>query len=406
MKDGGAVRRLVTMLAALPPLLLAGCSGGSASGTAPTGVPPVSWAIAASPALATGLGELTGVACVSATDCWAVGSSLGADGSGQPLIESYAGAGWSIVASPTLPTGAGGGGLSGVACAGPGECWAVGSATSADGSAAPLIERYAGTGWSLVSGAVPTAGSSGGSLSGIACVDAGDCWAVGGRGPGGGPSGEGELIEHYSGGGWSVAPSPALGAGLSGGYLSGVACPDASACWAVGTAVRTNGTAQPLIDGYSGGGWSAATTSGPTAGRDLSGVACSGADACWAVGTQTGIATATFMERYAGGGWSGVSGPALPTGRHDGLLSGVACSGPGDCWAVGAADAPSGLNLVLIARFAAGMWSTATSPSPAGGNGSILSAVTCIAPDDCWAVGNSGDSSFSGDGPTLIEHAS
>jgi hypothetical protein len=48
---------------------------------------------------------LNGVTCVSAGDCWAVGSSSSVNGPGEPLIEHYAGSRWAIVNSPNPSPG-------------------------------------------------------------------------------------------------------------------------------------------------------------------------------------------------------------------------------------------------------------------------------------------------------------
>ena len=72
--------------------------------------------------------ELSGVACVGASDCWVAGFSTGANGNSQALIAHDTGSGWAIVSIPA-PSGSAADDLNGVTCAGPGECWAVGSTT-------------------------------------------------------------------------------------------------------------------------------------------------------------------------------------------------------------------------------------------------------------------------------------
>jgi hypothetical protein len=85
------------------------------------------------------------VTCLSAGDCWAVGASV--NGTGQPLIEHYAGSSWAIVSTPSPSPG---GGLNGVTCVSAGDCWAVGFSSSVNGPGEPLIEHYAGSRWAIV----------------------------------------------------------------------------------------------------------------------------------------------------------------------------------------------------------------------------------------------------------------
>jgi hypothetical protein len=49
----------------------------------------------------------------------------------------------------------------------------------------------------------PAPGSSLGSLQGVTCAGANDCWAVGYSGGPDSPDGPG-LIEHYSGSSWTI----------------------------------------------------------------------------------------------------------------------------------------------------------------------------------------------------------
>jgi hypothetical protein len=144
------------------------------------------------------------VTCRSASSCWAVGISNSAGGTEQALIEQYAGSGWSIVSSPS-PPGSLDSQLASVACVSATDCWAVGySDTSNPPNGNPtspnlidqtLIEQYTGTGWTIVSSPTPSDETSA-QVEGVACTSSGDCWAVGGPSPKWG-SGSGEtLIEH------------------------------------------------------------------------------------------------------------------------------------------------------------------------------------------------------------------
>jgi hypothetical protein len=193
--------------------------------------------------------ELYDVACVSAGDCWAVGGIVNPQGLGGstpgtqdalPLVARYTGSGWAIVITPNR----GPGNLAGVTCAGGGGCWAVGSLSAA--SSPPLIEHDLGTGW-----AVSTPDPSPADLSDIACPSVGECWAVGSS------ASSKPLIERHAGSRWAVvsnaAPNTAPGAGS--GSLEGVTCASANDCWAVGHSGGPDSDGQMLIEHYSGSSW-------------------------------------------------------------------------------------------------------------------------------------------------------
>jgi hypothetical protein len=100
----------------------------------------------------------------------------------MPLAPAPAG-GWAIVTSPNsrnLQNSY----LFGVTCVSASNCWAVGSVfdSNAIPNYATLIERWDGTSWAVV--ASPNTTDAGGNaypnfLTGVTCVSASDCWAVG-----------------------------------------------------------------------------------------------------------------------------------------------------------------------------------------------------------------------------------
>src|SRR3989442_4417555 len=88
------------------------------------------WSIVSSPNTdATQSNQLSGVTCLSASDCWAVGSYFNAASVAQPLIEHWDGTSWAIVPSPNTGSEQGNllSGLAGVTCVSASDCWAVGS---------------------------------------------------------------------------------------------------------------------------------------------------------------------------------------------------------------------------------------------------------------------------------------
>jgi hypothetical protein len=326
--------------------------GGDASATTIWQYAEGEWS-SASVAGPVGLNDL---ACPTPVDCWAVGwlvppAGINTDGILQPVIEQSTGGPFAVVSSPAM-TGLDE--LDGVTCVGADDCWAVGSygsqtITQVPGSiqatetvtSHPLVEHYDGTGWTLVTVAAP-AGNSG--LSGVTCVSAEDCWAVGQEYAGG------VLIEQYSAGAWAPVASPQI-SGNPDDTLSALSCATAEDCWAVGSTgmpqTATAPTQQSLALHYTGGTWTPVTTPGITSanGGGLTGIACPSADDCWAVGTAEGPAwdltgspppdmAATIVEHWSGGSWQAVSGPQADDGEPG--LRGITCPPTNDpCYAFG-----------------------------------------------------------------------
>src|SRR5207253_656150 len=93
--------------------------------------------------------ELLGVTCVSASECWAVGTvGRNAANASQTLIERWDGTSWAIVTSPNT-NATQNNYLNGVTCVSASECWAVGSYYN-DSAYQTLIERWDGTSWAIV----------------------------------------------------------------------------------------------------------------------------------------------------------------------------------------------------------------------------------------------------------------
>jgi hypothetical protein len=163
------------------------------------------------------------------------------------MIEHYDGTSWSIVSSPS-PSG-NGYYLGGVACTSATDCWATGSyATTVQQS---LKEHYDGASWNVVDSANTDPGQSNFPFA-ITCQSATDCWAVGWYFgfPGGNVY---TLINHYDGTSWSVADSPnppPNNAGQNVDFLTAVTCSSTTDCWAVGYYFNSNGVQQTITEHY------------------------------------------------------------------------------------------------------------------------------------------------------------
>jgi hypothetical protein len=118
---------------------------------------------------------LTGVSCVSASFCTAVGA-YAPPNRYLPLAESWNGTTWSIVPSPHKGTFSP---FNGVSCVSASACTAVGVYATKLGGSRTLIESWDGTQWSVVPSPNKTVGANADILAGVSCVSGGACIAVG-----------------------------------------------------------------------------------------------------------------------------------------------------------------------------------------------------------------------------------
>jgi hypothetical protein len=230
------------------------------------------WTIAES-AAQDGDAVLRGLAAVSPTDVWAVGSEQGA-----PFAVHWDGASWQTAALPTPAVAGGLNAISGSAT----DLWAVGAA--ADGTRV-LTAHWDGTRWSYV----PDAGVSDGGLLTVATVAPNDVWAGGDA-----------LLQHWDGTQWrdvsqsfsgvrgslSAVSSSDVWLGAAGGMahwngatwrpvttqqmdltghtnaqIGAVSALSPTDVWAAGTLGSGSATSAPLVVHYDGSGWSVAVDS-------------------------------------------------------------------------------------------------------------------------------------------------
>ncbi|MFN2581818.1 MAG: hypothetical protein ABR498_03645, partial [Candidatus Dormibacteria bacterium] len=351
-------------------------SGGAWS-VAPGGVPPST------------LGGLSGAACVSASSCYAVGSTTSSGGT-APLIEQWNGTLWTE-SSVAAPSGAATSGLAAISCTS--DCWTVGDAQPSTTYIEALLYRLNGSTWGQ-SSFPPSIGTNVNTLGGISCLSSFVCVSVGSHTDGQFAE---TLVEAWNGDAWTIVPSPSVN-GLDN-FLDGVSCVSTTACWAVGDAQNDSGsTAQPLIESWNGTAWTTGSAPAPTGAQVtlLTGVACVSMTDCWAVGysfvggtTVTGPAAATTLtEHFDGTSWSIVSSPNGSPGNNS-VLESVTCVTSADCWAVGFSVGNTSAASGLVERWNGSQWQVASSEQSSGSDNAGLFGVTCADATHCWAVGYS-----------------
>ena len=316
---------------------------------------------------------LSGVSCTAAV-CTAVGDYVNSSGNRVTLAEQWDGTTWTTQATPNPP---GSGILSGVSCAATTACSAVGYSSPE----AALAEQWNGTAWAIQPSLSTGTAAFSPDLAGVSCTSGAACTAVG--------SVEhvycyprppyckvvtGTLAMRWNGTTWSRASTPNPSP-TSPSVLSGVTCPGATTCTAVG-----NSGGVTLAEAWNGTVWSIQTTPG---GGGLSSVSCTASTSCVAVGHSGG---GTLAEAWNGTAWT-IEPTPNPTGAASSVLSGVSCAAT-VCTAVGNYVNGSGNQMTLAEQWNGSAWTIQSTPNPTGATSSRLSGVSCTAANGCTAVGD------------------
>jgi hypothetical protein len=306
-------------------------------------------------------GVLSGVACPTATRCFAVGNNDVGNGSGKRiLIEQWNGKTWSIT-SRIRPAGSHTSQLDDVACFAAQRCFAVGS-WDFERKTHAYIAQWNGKAWSSVT--VPHIHGDEGEIKqsrllSITCVRTTSCFAVGSYIDNRRTK---ALTVRFDGTRWRTVYGPTLEKKLTYTSLSAVSCVSNTICHGVGRygdaaayggeccinaprAMRWNGIRWLIVD----------SPSSTKAYDELTGDACPAADLCLAVGSARNWQTGKYhvlVERWNGTTWS-----VVDTGLDQvpGLTA-IACRSRGSCVAVGGKGRP------IVARMQGGSWSAASIP--------------------------------------------
>jgi hypothetical protein len=294
-----------------------------------------------------------------------------------------------------------------IACPPAGPC--ILAATGSQGSTGSFVLYTASQGKWVQATTVPTSLASDGFYArAVTCPASDDCLVVGTDYEAVSSRTEVSAVTAKSPGGWTTTRLP-LPAGSSPGeslQMSGIACPTAGDCVAVGDMSQTNpannGSSQAVIATLQGGNWTVAMAPLPAdaapspAATDLEGVACPAVGSCVAVGSYFSADgnDVPLIETLSTGTWQPGTAPVLDN-TGDGLLYSVACPQPGTCVAVG--NNVVGNNVGpssdpgIIETLAHGTWHVSAAPQPTGAPGQFwgyLWAVACPAPGSCVAAGD------------------
>jgi len=372
--------------------------------------PAPTWTIANTPNI-TGAsnGGLIGVSCWVSRFCEAVGHYENSFGVQVALAEAWNGSSWRIQQTPN-PTGSIDTQLGGVSCNSPVACTAVGYSENSAGQDATLVETWNGASSQIVdtpnpaSGTGPTGGSctvgyacvaGGGAevgLMGVTCRSVNSCLAVGYAESA--ASDDETLVEAWNGVSWTIQNTPNPANSTSNGF-SGISCPAANRCLAVGYTEDGPGTDQRLVELWNGSEWSIQHAPLPVGANTstLFGIACRSTSACTAVGYDNDLflVNVPLVETWNGRSWSIRNTPDPYNSLESGLFA-VSCPTSASCTAA-ASSVNGSLDPQTLAESSNGRsWAISATPNPPSAPATALFGVSCRTADSCAAVGSYEDS--------------
>jgi hypothetical protein len=380
-RTGGAIAAL-SLAAAAAPAVAAAPAGAVSSRAVPATA--AGWRVAQVISARGHSILLGGIDAVSASDAWAGGVSLPADGAGngRPLIEHWNGRAWHQVALPAKAArrvsnglflgiiGASSardvwafseagsylrrsgtrwtfGGLPGyqagktviftIKVFGPDDAWVFGATTAGAGSKAkftPYAARFNGRTWTSVR--VPGTGI----VATVSALSSGDMWAL----TGSQAAGSGELaptpgVEHWNGRAWRTAPTqPRL---PKNGTLSGIVALTPHDVWVGGSAPNSKAGTSELARHWNGRTWTNASPRPTPTANDyyLASLTPDGHGGLWALGAE--ISGPERLWHYSRGSWQ------APGRSSWEVLELEAVPGTGSTWAL-AANADLTAALILL----------------------------------------------------------
>jgi hypothetical protein len=203
-------------------------------------------------------------------------------------------------------------------------------------------------------------------LSGLDCVSAKKCWAIGSTVGGDDGANAAALIGTVNGGAtWAAEAIPPTV-----GYLSGIACTDTIHCTAVGQAAGPTGTQAVAIMTLDGGvRWGPVVI--PPSVVDLTAITCEHDGRCMAVGT-TPMGSVALVSMSSGATWTqGGSLPAAMSGA-----TAVSCTADGSCWVTGhtVTDLNHVTGILALSTNDGATWATVAIPTGAGN----LTGLSCL----------------------------
>lgn len=346
--------------------------------------------------------RLSAVSCRSTTSCMAVGSYVDSGKATHPLALTWNGTSWTQTATSPQPGGSTGGELNGVSCpTGTSGCGAAGSYTDAGGKRHALSPWWSGTSWSELSLPIP-AGATSSEVMGGMCTTVTSCHLVGSYVDASGTTKP--LALKLNTETWVLKSTP-LPAGAASGRLNEASCVS-SACVAVGSYVDGSGVKKTYALKYASEAWSLTTVPVPSeaTASELTGVSCPSASECTAVGSfDRNSETRPLALKWDGTVWSEQTVESESLAASTAPFAGVSCPSTTMCQAVGSLTyGKTAAHRAFAFSLNAGKWAPSGAdgyqrewgvvelPPPASGpEASMRADVACPSPSFCVRVGSS-----------------
>jgi hypothetical protein len=217
-------------------------------------------------------------------------------------------------------------------------------------------------------------------LSGVSALSVTDVWAVGYSVKGNIAS---TMTQHWDGTAWRVVPSPNPNPGHN--QLYSVTTISADNVWAVGSSDLSN-QFQTIILHWDGKEWSPARLPQlEPAGNALYSISAVSANDIWAVGATGELPRrpSALIMHYNGVEWQAIPHPKRGYAE---VLNSVSARASNDVWAVGAFSSEFGVK-GLIKHWNGKEWSNDVRPQDQPLPQREFFAVTALAADDVWAIG-------------------
>ncbi|TVZ05375.1 hypothetical protein EAS64_12490 [Trebonia kvetii] len=275
-----------------------------------------------------------------------------------------------------------------ISCASATACLAVGSAErGTPRTSVPVVQAFNAGTWRTVAVKAPGKPGSRTTLTGVSCPAAGYCLAVGEYDPG-----DRGLPRPYamSWDGASLSPAVRLPLPTASDLeeMGGVSCPAVNRCVVTGNVPRGE-----IIWTWNGSAWSMMSVPTPDTVADeyFDSVQCTTVTDCMVAGRESaGSSTVPAAASWNGRSFTRLRPPA-PTGMSTAGYSGLSCATREHCAFTGLGYASHGSPITSFLEMWNGRtWKLTTWRGPKAGDYAELSAVSCRTANDCVAVGSDG----------------
>jgi hypothetical protein len=326
------------------------------------------------------------ISCGTPTSCLAIAANLNQSGQSGQVVEAWNGTAWRSVAVPRPKPTVALINLAAVSCKSTSACVVVGAylPLASAGTERPYALTWNGT--SLTPTPAPPAPKRGGfsSLTGVSCITASSCVAVGISQGGAGPL----LVETWNGAKWTVRTA-SLPGGARAAYPGAVSCHFVAFCIVAGESYHSiPGAPAMLLDRWNGKVLTAMKAAVPAGAATvtLNDISCPSTTLCAVAGFSANRSVTSdfeFAEMWNGKSWA-ADKMTSPTGPAE--LYGVSCRANGTCVAVGSTG-PSAATKATALSYNGKKWTAQNVPGPGKGTSSDFFGVNCLRANQCVAIG-------------------